>query len=432
MADSTRKRRRRKTSERPEKPYPEFQLYAHPLGYWSKKIDGRILHFGRWGRVVKGKMEHLPYEAGWKDALKTFKARVDDAHDGGIVESVVRPEKQGDGEPTLADIANKFLTAKMRKMQAGELSPRSFAEYRQATDLLIETFGKTRRPSRLKPEHFESLRAEMSKRWGPARLGKFVVLIRAVFRYAADNNLLRKPVQFGSEFKRPEKPVMRKHKAAGGKKLFTAEEIRMILAALAGEEVSVTDKNGKSKAVKIPSNPPLRAAVLLGVNAALGNTDIAGLQYSHLESRPSWLEYDRQKTGLERRAPLWRETIDAIDAARQCRPKPKSPDDAGCVFLNRTGRRMVQSTTTSHSDYVSTQFRQLLRELKINGRKNLGFYSLRHTAATIGLQTGDRDAVKLLMGHASHDVLSHYDEAGPSDKRLHAVVNHVHVWLFGN
>jgi hypothetical protein len=70
-ANSTRKSHRRKTAGRPNKPYPEFPLYAHPLGYWSKKITTRIIYFGRWGRVVNGKLVHLPYEEGWRTALAT-------------------------------------------------------------------------------------------------------------------------------------------------------------------------------------------------------------------------------------------------------------------------------------------------------------------------------------------------------------------------
>jgi hypothetical protein len=30
----------RKAGARPAKPYADYPLYAHPLGYWSKKIKG--------------------------------------------------------------------------------------------------------------------------------------------------------------------------------------------------------------------------------------------------------------------------------------------------------------------------------------------------------------------------------------------------------
>ena len=40
-------RKRRKADARPAKPYSDFPLYAHPLGYWSKKIKQKIIHFGR-------------------------------------------------------------------------------------------------------------------------------------------------------------------------------------------------------------------------------------------------------------------------------------------------------------------------------------------------------------------------------------------------
>jgi integrase len=432
-ANSTRKRRPRKSSSKPKKPRPDFPLYPHPLGYWSKKIEGRIVHFGRWGRTVKGELIALPYEPGWRDALKAYRARGDDVRAGDVAEFVVQPEGKGASEITLAELCNRFLTSKLRKLESKEkeLTPRTFAEYRQATDLLIEHFGGKRRPSRLKPEHFEELRAAMAKRWGPARLGKFVILIRSVFKYGRDNGLLKTKVIFGSEFDKPDKPTMRRHKATGGKKLFTATEVRTILAALNGEEVETVDKHtGMAKQYKVEPNYPLRAATLLAINAGLGNSDVAGLLFSHVDTETAWLDYSRGKTGLGRRAPLWRETLDAMPLAVKHRPKPKLSDDADCVFLNRGGRRMVQSTATSHSDYVSTQFRNLLQELGINGRRNLNFYSLRHTFATIGLQTGDRDAVKSLMGHAGRDILTDYDESGPSDKRLLAVVEHVHAWLF--
>jgi hypothetical protein len=33
---------------KPEKPYADFPLTAHPTGYWCKKIRGRLHYFGKW------------------------------------------------------------------------------------------------------------------------------------------------------------------------------------------------------------------------------------------------------------------------------------------------------------------------------------------------------------------------------------------------
>ena len=96
-AKYTRCRKSRKADSRPAKPYADFPLYAHPLGYWSKKIKQMILHFGRWGRVVNGKLEQLPFEASWQDALAAYKARVEDVCAGRIREFVVQPHKTSDG-----------------------------------------------------------------------------------------------------------------------------------------------------------------------------------------------------------------------------------------------------------------------------------------------------------------------------------------------
>src|SRR5262245_7345555 len=118
MAKSTRQPRSRKAADRPKKPYPDFPLYPHPLGYWSKKIRGKIHHFGRWARVVNGKLARVAGD-GWEEALKDYKAVADDLHAGQT------PRAKGDGL-TVAGLCNAFLTAKHRKLASGELGARMF------------------------------------------------------------------------------------------------------------------------------------------------------------------------------------------------------------------------------------------------------------------------------------------------------------------
>ena len=66
----------------PEKPYPEYPLTPHSAGVWMKKIRGEIHYFGRWGRTHNGKMELLPDDTWWQDALAIYKAQTDDLHAG--------------------------------------------------------------------------------------------------------------------------------------------------------------------------------------------------------------------------------------------------------------------------------------------------------------------------------------------------------------
>ena len=342
-SDSTAKRRIRKSANRPKKPYPTFPLTPHASGKWMKKIRGSIYYFGNWARRESGKLVRVDGD-GWKEAFELYKAQADDLHAG-------RTPRVKSDCLTVADLCNRFLTAKLRKMEAGELSPRSFAEYRQATDLLISTFGKLRLVDDLATDDFESLRADMAKRWGPARLGKFVGLVRSIFLYAVENKLIDRPMTFGSEFKKPKKSVILKLKNESGKKLFTAQEIHDLLNGK-----TIAGKAGKSVVV-LAASPQMRAMILLGINAGLGNSDIGNLQRTHLDLKSGWLDYPRVKTGLPRRVPLWAETVTALRDSIAERPSPKNPgEDAGCVFLNRLGSRFVQSTEKCHVDYVTTAF----------------------------------------------------------------------------
>ena len=87
---------------------------------------------------------------GWKEALKKYKAVADDLHAGRT------PHVKGDGL-TVADLCNRFLTAKLRKQTAGEIGARMFQDYKEITDLIVAAFGKTRLVENLAGDDFEKL-----------------------------------------------------------------------------------------------------------------------------------------------------------------------------------------------------------------------------------------------------------------------------------
>jgi integrase len=303
------------------------------------------------------------------------------------------------------DTCNAFLAHKQALLDVGELTPRTWGEYKAICDLLVEKLGKNRLVDDLAPQDFAALRKHMASRWGPVRLAVVIQIVRSVFKYSYEAGLIDRPLRFGPDFARPSRKVLRRERASKGPRMFEAEEIRRILEA---------------------AGPQLRAMVLLGVNCGYGNSDVGQLPLSALDLERGWADYPRPKTGVTRRCPLWPETVAALkEALALRRQEPKDTKHAGLVFLTRFGASWHSETKANR---LSEQTRRLLDRLGINGNRN--FYALRHTFETIGGESRDQVAVDAIMGHARDDMASVYRER-ISDARLRAVVDHVHHWLFG-
>ena len=144
-------------------------------------------------------MVRLPGD-GWKEALGEYERTRDALFQG----KTPRPKAE---ELTLADLGNRYLTSKRRLVDAGELAPRTFNDYRRVCDRLMSFFGKDRAVLDLASDDFERLRADIAKRSGPVRLGGEIQQTRMVFKYAYDAGLIDKPIRYGPTFKRPSKAV---------------------------------------------------------------------------------------------------------------------------------------------------------------------------------------------------------------------------------
>jgi integrase len=368
---------------RPDKPSPDFPLFAHAAGVWAKKIRGKFHYFGPWDDPAAALARYNEQ----KEALHTGKKP--------------RPDREG---VTVKDIANAFLNHKQTRLDAGELSPHTWADYRRVTDLVVAHLGKGRLVSDVGPDDFAPLRDKLARRWGPHRLGKFVQFTRSLFKFAYDAELIDRPTRFGPGFDRPSKKTLRLNKAGQGTKLFTADEVRRLLDA-AGVQV--------------------KAMILLGINAGFGNSDCGKLPLTALNLDTGWLDYPRPKTGIARRCPLWPETVAALREAIARRPKPKDEADGGLVFVTKYGGRWFKDTPDNP---ITKEIAKLLRALGINGHRN--FYCLRHTFRTVADECKDQVAADHVMGHEIQNMSAAYRER-VSDQRLRAVVDHVRGWLFG-
>src|SRR5262249_39666341 len=152
--------------------------------------------------------------------------------------------------------------------------------------------------------------------------------------------------------------------AKQGAKLFTAEEIRKLLAG-AGVQ--------------------LKAMILLGINTGFGNADCGNLPLAAIDWDKGLIDFPRPKTGIPRRCPLWPDTVAALRAALACRPEPKQAADAGLVFITKYGQGWAK---TDNAGPLTQEMRKLLNRLDINGHRN--FYTLRHTFRTVADEAKDQ------------------------------------------
>ncbi len=413
MAHSSKTIRRRKVKQtRPAKPYDEFPLFAHASGRWAKKVRGRTLFFGRWGH--KRGNQIVPVEdvdVSAREALAKLN------HDWPWVsKGLTPPPVDASDGCTIADACNIFLTSKRNRLDGGELSAHSFAKYFETCELLIGHFGKDRRVDDLRPDDFESFRKALAQGCGVVTLKSKINRCRVVLKYASDNELIDRLVRYGRAFDRPSAKMMRRARNEAGLRIFEAAELRTLIDE---------------------ADPVLRAMILLGVNAGFGNTDVASLPQPAVDLDAGWVDFPRPKTEIRRRVPLWAETIKALREALTKRPEAKDDADADLCFLTVRGTRFVrvQPSKRTPGRYVtinalSRRFESLTRQLGINGRKGLGFYTLRHVFETIAGESRDQVAVNAIMGHVDNSMAAVYRER-ISDERLRSVTDCVHRWLFG-
>lgn len=381
-----------KAATKPAKPYDDFPLFPHASGRWAKKIRGKLHYFGKWDDPDA--------------ALNKYLDERDDLHAG-------RTPRSRRGGLEVRDLVNRFLSLKLSQLESGELHQSSYAQYYRVCQTVVEQFGARRLVDDLRAEDFSQLRGKLSKGLSLRELGKRIQLVRSLFKYGFDAELMDKPVRFGPEFRRPGRKVMKRVTAATPRPMLNADQIKAMI----------------EKASK-----PMKAMLYLGINCGFGNTDCADLTFSALDLDGGFHNFPRPKTGVARRCPLWPETVQALREAIEVRPTPRDKADAELVFVTTHGRRWVRyrlnadQTKGTWSDGVGQEFKKLLKACGFD-KKGMSFYTLRHVFRTTADEIADRPAVDNITGHEDGgDMRTHYVHH-VADARLKVVTDHVRDWL---
>ncbi|NLS94145.1 MAG: phage integrase family protein [Planctomycetaceae bacterium] len=392
MANST----RRATISKPDKPRDDFPLFAHNNGLWCKKIRGKLHYFGVW--------------ADPQAALDKWLDQKEDLLAG----RVPRAKSDAD-ELTLEVLVNEYLAAKQSDVEAGEYSSRTFQGAFTSCESIVQHFGQRRVVADIRQEEFAAYRKSLVKaKYAPNTINTEVSRCKALFNWAYQAELIDRPLRYGPQF-RTNKKSARRQKAKAAPKMFEAAEVRQMI------DVAGTQ---------------LKAMILLGVNCGFGNTDCSELPQSALDLKGGWVDFPRPKTGVERRAVLWPETVQALREAIKSRPEPKNPEDNGLVFMTTYGNRWVRMEPSKTEgiephwqDGLTMAFREVVKGLGLV-QKGRGFYAFRRTFRTIADESNDWPAINMIMGHTDPTIGGVYRQR-ISDERLRAVTDHVRAWLYG-
>jgi integrase len=389
-------------AKQPKKKPKAFPLTLHrATGQWCKKL--KVLTTNKWRVCYFGqdRQKALERYLAEKDAIQAGQVRRGE-------------ESAPNASATVATICNEFLDAKRRKIESGEMGERQWKDYHGTAVRLRDFFTRERLVATITPREFGLLRASLAKTRGPVALGNEIQRVRTMLRFADKTKLIPAPVDYGDEFQKPSAKKILEARNAAGSRMMEPADLRSIIAEC---------------------GPQLRGMVYLALNCGFGQSDCAALPRFSLDLSNGWVDFPRVKTAVPRRIPLWPETIEALRAAIEARPKPKDVADDDAVFITAPGARWVRMMPNpdprkpaSAVDSVATEYTKILRKL---GLKRAGsFYGLRHIHRTISDEANDQRASDYIMGHVDPSMAAKYRERPPSDERLRAVVNAVREWLF--
>jgi integrase len=369
---------------KPEKPYAEYPLTPHASGKWCKKVRGKIHYFGTWDNPDGAMQEWLA-------------AKDDGLHLGA-------DPKRNDDRIDIERVCNMFLDAKEQQRDQGDLSTRALNDYHDACKRFSAFIGKSRFIDTMKTSDFARYRGSFPKSWGPVRINTEIARLSVLLNYAYEAELVDKPIRTGPNFSRVSQKKQRLHRATRPKKIFTAGEIHRMIDA---------------------SNVQMKAMIYLGINAGYGNADCGRLQIDEIDFAGSWLEGLREKTGIERAAWLWPETIAALQDAINAKYSNVPESLEGNVFV--TKRRHSWHHDDGKAQPLSAEFKKTAERAKCY-RVGVGFYALRHVFETIAGNAKDQIAVNYVMGHTDATMADVYRE-GIDPQRIKDVCSFVRDWF---
>lgn len=382
----------------PAKPSNGLQLW------WRK--DSRCTAGGYWCATFDGR------KRGFGSDYEQAKAELVAALNGEDLPATPQTPQRA----TVADVYAEYVDHQHTRVNDREIKPREFEDTRRFLDHFAAAVGAETPAQAIGPQQFsEFYRQQLSGSFGPDQIQRRTYAIRRAFEYAAELELIPHVPNFGPQFKPLKAKALATVKARTPKLVdrtpYKPRDVRRLIRA---------------------APQPIKSMILLAINCAFGNTDcgLLGLDQLHLKverdadgkivKARGYHSFPRPKNPLlQRRCPLWPETVRSLVKWLAIREKMAAPTkrrprslikeaDKDLVFITRHGNRFVRENvprdeegriqTVSTWSPIGNEFEKVCAALGLPG----GFYRLRHTAITWldDVAGGDVNAVHRIRGHS--------------------------------
>jgi integrase len=355
-------------------------FYIHKSGQYAKKIAGKTRYFG-----------HV--RDGLQVALDRF------ARERAYWERGFTPPAGVLSRLTLRQLMDAYLLDYQDRVQRAEVSARSWRDSKRTCQMVLDFLGGDLAAESLSRGDWERLRAHWAGKYAPVVAGNHVRRTRAVLRWSGDPGPLEQAIDPGRGFRPPAARVVRQAKRQKRLGLVDPKAMKSLLAR---------------------SCPQMKAMILVGANCAFHTCDVGRLQWSEIDLKSGWYRGSREKTGIERKAKLWAETVLALKAIEKQQKKEGSLGKL--VFISRLGTPLYDETKQING--VSQRFTRLAKACKVQ----VAFKDFRSTFQTIADDLPHQLAVKCVMGHAAGDISGVYRQL-VSDQNVTVVCGHVRKML---
>ena len=103
-------------------------------------------------------------------------------------------------------MCNQYLTAQLGKVETDQIRPGTFEECRKVVESFAKAVGPTRAVSEITPGDFQQFRNGLLRKGATGKgkglgiyaLSRYITIVRSMFKYAYDMDIIDRPIKYGS------------------------------------------------------------------------------------------------------------------------------------------------------------------------------------------------------------------------------------------